>query len=157
MRSISLAHLLALCLAPTAIHAGHVPSNSCKAFPGTSKWPASSQWDRLNATVSGRLIKPLAPGGVCHPGQPNYNEEECKKLPDEWKTYDWHSRDPVSMMFANWANWTCLPDPEAPCSTNGYPAYVVNATTPEDVKAGVDFGEYSSKDDLRWRVGTMRS
>ncbi|CAH0018225.1 unnamed protein product [Clonostachys rhizophaga] len=139
MRSISLAHILALCLAPTVIHAGHVPSNSCKAFPGTNKWPASSQWDRLNATVSGRLIKPLAPGGVCHPGQPNYNEEECKKLPDEWKTYDWHSRDPVSMMFANWANWACLPDPAAPCSTSGYPAYVVNATTPEDVKAGVDF------------------
>jgi hypothetical protein len=44
-------------------------------------------------------------------------------------------------MWDNFANWTCLPDPNAPCTGKGYPAYVINATTTEHVKAGVDFGK----------------
>lgn len=135
--------LLGAQLAPGVVQSSTVPSQSqsCKAYPGTDTWPSTAKWNQLNATLSGRLIKPVAPAGVCHKGQPNYNEAACKLLPDEWKSYDWHSRDPVSMMFDTWSNWTCLPDPKAPCSTAGYPAYVVNATTVDDVKAGVNFGE----------------
>ena len=59
-----------------------------------------------------------------------------------WSSYAWHAEDPVSVMWNNWANFTCLPDPEMPCGgVGGYPAYVVNATRAEHVKAGVDFGE----------------
>jgi hypothetical protein len=45
-------------------------------------------------------------------------------------------------MWNQYSNDTCLPDPSYPCSPDGYPAYVINATTPELVKLGVDFGEY---------------
>jgi hypothetical protein len=48
-------------------------------------------------------------------------------------------------MWDNWANFTCFPDPELPCGVGGYPAYVVNATTAEHVKAGVDFGEHTEQ------------
>jgi hypothetical protein len=47
----------------------------------------------------------------------------------------------VSVMGDVWANWTCLPDPDLPCSASGYPSYVVNASTAEHVKAGIDFGK----------------
>lgn len=44
-------------------------------------------------------------------------------------------------VWNQFANDTCLPDPGSPCSAAGYPAYVVNATSTEDVKAAVDFGK----------------
>jgi FAD/FMN-containing dehydrogenase len=42
-------------------------------------------------------------------------------------------------MENNWNNDTCLPIATYPCSGQGYPIYVVNATCAEDVKKGVDF------------------
>jgi FAD/FMN-containing dehydrogenase len=45
----------------------------------------------------------------------------------------------VSTIQNNWNNDTCLPYPTDPCSDEGYPIYVVNATNAEDVKRGVDF------------------
>jgi hypothetical protein len=39
----------------------------------------------------------------------------------------------------NWSNDSCLPDPSAGCSGAGYSVYVINATSKEYVKKGVDF------------------
>lgn len=125
-------------------------TSSCKTYPNTPSWPSQSQWSSLNDTLQGRLIKPVPPGGVCHPEQPNYDEATCREIAGEseggegpglWRSYDWHAEDPVSMQYDNWANWTCLPDVDAPCSGQGYPAYVVNASTVEHVQAGVNFGK----------------
>lgn len=44
-------------------------------------------------------------------------------------------------MWDQFTNDTCLPDGEFPCSADGYPAYVINVTTTEHVKLGIDFGE----------------
>lgn len=115
-------------------------TSSCKAFPGTDAWPSPQAWNQLNETIQGRLIRPTPPGAVCHSDQPSYNEEQCPNVAQRWLVYDFHSQDPVSSMWDNWSNFTCLPDPTTPCSGDGYPAFVVNATTVEHVKAGVDFG-----------------
>ncbi|KAG9253779.1 FAD binding domain-containing protein [Emericellopsis atlantica] len=123
----------------TALAAPSKACGSCKAYPGTEAWPTRSEWTALNDTISGRLIQPILPGGVCHEDQPNFDEAECPTRQSEWASYDWHSTDPVSVMYDNAANWTCLPDPKDPCTGEGYPAYVINATTTEHVKAGVDF------------------
>lgn len=127
---------------PSPIEATLSNSKDCKSFPGTDSWPTTNQWNKLNETISGRLIKPLAPAGVCHPEQPNFNEGQCNALTDggEWAGYYFHIDDPVSMMWNNWANSTCSPDPSKPCSTEGYPAYVLRAESAQDIKAGVDFG-----------------
>jgi hypothetical protein len=115
-------------------------TTQCKAFPGTSSWPSSATWDQLNSTVSGRLIRPLPPGGVCHEDQPNYSEAKCASAQEAWVGFDLHINDPVSVMMDNLSNWTCQPDPELPCSDAAYPVYVINATTAEHVRAGIDFG-----------------
>ena len=44
----------------------------------------------------------------------------------------------MSSIANNWNNDTRLPLPTATCSDEGYPVYVVNAASKEDVKAGVD-------------------
>lgn len=98
-------------------------------------------WSQFNDTLEGRLIKPVPPAGICHEGQPNYDKEQCATLQENWSKYQFHADDPVSVMWEVWTNNTCLPDPEKPCSGDGYPAYVVNATIADDVKTGVDFGK----------------
>lgn len=147
MRCKPYQYLVAASLLSGAAVASPGCEESCKAFPGTHSWPSPRKWSSLNDTLDGRLIKPLAPGRVCHEGQPDFDEEQCAAVQQDWSSYNWHCDDPVSVMWDNWSNYTCLPDPKAPCSDRGYPSYVVNATAAEHVKAGIDFGEHSHYDD----------
>lgn len=115
---------------------------SCKAYPGSLDWPSTSAWDKLNDDLGGKLLKPSLPGAVCHPEQPNYDPGECNAVQAGWVTFDFHLEDPISTMWDNWNNETCLPNPDYPCTPDGYPAYVVNASTAEHVKISVDFGAF---------------
>ncbi|KAL7928879.1 FAD-binding domain-containing protein [Trichoderma chlorosporum] len=112
---------------------------SCKAYPGTSSWPSAHTWAALNQTLNGRLLPVIPPGAVCHPGQPTYNATQCPEIANEWTTYEFHAGNPVSVMWDKFDNFTCLPEANTPCSPAGYPAYVVNASTAEHVKLGIDF------------------
>lgn len=120
-----------------------LPGKTCKAYPGSPDWPSRDQWIQLNGTIEGRLLQPLPPGAVCHEGWPTYSADQCPVTAANWSVYEFHTENPISIMWDHYANFTCLPDPERPCSVSGYPAFVVNATTAEHVKAGVDFGEFS--------------
>jgi hypothetical protein len=111
----------------------------CKAVPGTRSWPSDLEWGNLNSSLSGQLLKPSPPGAVCHPTQPTFDLLSCPAVMAGWKTTKWHSDDPVSVPENNWNNDTCLPIPTYPCTGEGYPIYVVNATSAKDVKKGVDF------------------
>jgi len=113
--------------------------SNCKSIPSSKSWPSDEKWSSLNRTLSGRLIKPSPPGAVCHPTQATFDPISCPTVMAGWLTTQWHSDDPVSVSENNWNNDTCLPIPTAPCSGEGYPIYVVNATCPMDVKRGVDF------------------
>ncbi|KAF5675780.1 6-hydroxy-d-nicotine oxidase [Fusarium heterosporum] len=132
-----------LSLLPSAL-GSYVPSKSCKAYPGTPDWPSHSTWSRLNETLGGRLFVPTPPGAVCHKGWSNYNKDTCSNVAVAWKKYDLHTQDPVSVIYDQYTNWTCLPDADYPCSGSGYPAYVVNVTKPEHVKIGIDFARKHS-------------
>ncbi|KAK4151451.1 hypothetical protein C8A00DRAFT_45344 [Chaetomidium leptoderma] len=120
-----------------AVAAGLTPS--CKAVPGTPGWPSPEDWDSLNESLAGRLLQPSPPGAVCHPGQGTYNANECPAVRAAWSTYDFHQADPVSMDWNQWANDTCLPQEGAPCSGQGYPVFVINATETRHVQLGVQF------------------
>ncbi|KAJ5009477.1 FAD-linked oxidoreductase ZEB1 [Colletotrichum sp. SAR 10_99] len=96
-------------------------------------------WAALNESLGGRLLQPAAPGAVCHPGEPTYDAGRCAAVRAGWSRFDFHKADPVSVMWDNWSNDTCLPDAAYLCRADGYSAFVVNATTPEHVKFGVDF------------------
>ena len=135
--------LLLLAASSAAVAAPeHGGRAGCKAYPGTPAWPRDDAWSALKEAVGGRLIKPtILPGGVCHQGQPNYDESKCAAVAKEWTTSEFHLEDPISVMSNAFTNYTCLPDTSLPCSPSGYPAYVVNVTSAEDVKAGVDFGK----------------
>lgn len=116
-------------------------NHTCKAYPGTTEWPSLASWQQLNTTLHGQLLIPTPPGAVCHPDQPSYDADRCPEVQKQWTVWDFHTDNPVSITWEQFANDTCLPDPEAPCSAGGYPSFVINATTPAHVKTGVDFGK----------------
>ncbi|KAL2132918.1 hypothetical protein VTI74DRAFT_3167 [Chaetomium olivicolor] len=138
--TLQLASVLAGALGPTPnLESRHAGNPSCKAVPGTPGWPSPQDWARLNESLAGRLLQPSPPGAVCHPGQATYNATECPAVRAAWSTYEFHQADPVSMDWNNWANDTCLPQEGAPCSPQGYPVFVINATEPRHVQLGVQF------------------
>ncbi|KAK3363439.1 hypothetical protein B0T25DRAFT_445124 [Lasiosphaeria hispida] len=131
--------LLSTAYAITSSPRSPPPHQLCKAVPGTPNWPSPASWARLNESTGGRVLQPSAPGAVCHPGQPDYNAAECAAVRNGWKTYEFHQADPVSVDWNQWANDSCLPFDGDPCSHQGYPVFVVNASTARHVKLGVDF------------------
>ncbi|KAK8074893.1 FAD binding domain-containing protein, partial [Apiospora hydei] len=112
---------------------------ACKAAPGFPGWPTDEEWANYNKSVGGRLIQPSPPGAMCHLGQPTFDPCRCSKVAAGWRTSEFHQDDPVSSMVNQYANDTCLPLPEYPCSSAGYPAFVVNATTAEHIKTSLIF------------------
>ncbi len=139
------AALLAQVLAVAGpVQAGLVSRNSsqptCRPVPGEAGWPSADDWAGLNTTTGGRLIRPAPPGAVCHPSMSTYSATACAAVQAAWFDDYFHSENPVSVEWNNWNNDTCLPDQNFTCSAIGYPVYVINATTPQHVKAGIDFG-----------------
>lgn len=111
----------------------------CKPVPGGAKWPSVADWNALNRTIEGRLIAPTPPGAVCQPTSASYNEDACTRLVAfNWGSSEFHAQNPVSV---DYNDDTCLPNAMAPCSGDGYPEYVVNATKRSDVQAAVKFAK----------------
>ncbi|KAI1818957.1 FAD-binding domain-containing protein [Xylaria intraflava] len=135
-----LAALLALGRGSAAWLEAQSDDGSCKSFPGTASWPSEQTWASFNQSTGGKLINSgPPPGAVCHPDQPNWDPDQCAIVTAAWSTYEFHQRNPVSNMWQQYNNDTCLVDPDTPCSSAGYPAYVVNATTAMDVKLSLEF------------------
>lgn len=117
----------------------------CKAFPGDTDWPSDVEWDRLNRTLGGALLKPLPPASVCYPSSPNYNPSACFAL----FTKAYYLDDPVSPAQQWTTGNACLPvwnlnatgnwNSTLTCKQGGFPMYVVNATSVRDVQAAVNF------------------
>jgi hypothetical protein len=130
--------ITAFCYMFVTTHAAFA-SLKCKAVPGTSTWPSDSDWSSLNKTLGGVLLKPPPPGGVCHQGQPNFNNKTCPALQKAWSTWNFTVDNPVAIAYNNWDNDSCWPEAVYPCSGDGYPVYSVNASRPEHVQAAVNF------------------
>ncbi|KAH9883436.1 hypothetical protein F4778DRAFT_766808 [Xylariomycetidae sp. FL2044] len=115
-------------------------STGCRAVPGSSSWPSLESWSQFNQSTGGKVFSAgTPPAAVCHPGQLTYDADECATISAAWSTYVYQQDQPISGMWQQYNNDTCLPNPNAPCSPDGYPAYFVNATTPNDVKLSFEF------------------
>lgn len=105
-------------------------------------------WDSLNETVNGRLIKTVPIAASCHklfssPGinASVYNEASCAELRDRWYLPETHLSYPSSPMAYPFTNNTCSPfaEPDAPCSMGYYVAYTINATDASAVQEALRF------------------
>lgn len=111
----------------------------CKARPNSADWPSTSTWARLNATVSGALLRPNPLASVCHRDFPNYNEQQCNYTKSRWTSSQFHSDHPSSCLFQNTNAYSCIPAEGTNCDPAGFPIYVINATTVQHVQAGINF------------------
>ncbi|KAK7983913.1 hypothetical protein PG989_011315 [Apiospora arundinis] len=114
-------------------------TTACKAALGSPGWPTDEDWANYNISIGGRLIKTSPPGAICHQDQPNYDSSRCANVLARWFTSEFHQDDPLSVMANQYANDTCLPFPRYPCSAEGYPAFVANATSAEHIKISLVF------------------
>lgn len=64
--------------------ASHPHSKTCRNIPGDARWPRPKEWNRLNATVDGRLIATVPIAHVCH--DPAFSAEECARVQGQWNT-----------------------------------------------------------------------
>ena len=127
----------ALCvLAAFAAKASCIPVSQCKPLPDSPGWPSVSDWQKLNISVGGRLSAASPPGAVCHPEQADFNNASCAIVQLQWTNSSYHADNAFSTDYNDDA---CLPDAVAPCSSEGYPAFAIEAINRADVQAGVRF------------------
>lgn len=119
----------------------------CKTTPRSLSWPSPHECKALNQTLGGRLLKPAPPAAVCHSDQRTFNKAVC--INTNWTSASTYTDDPVGILSPNWGNDSCLPQSQYPCTGEGIPIYVVNATCAEHVAAGVDFAR---EHDIRLNV-----
>ena len=127
---------------------------TCKAVPGSPGWPSAADWTKLNHTLHGALIQTTVdslPGAPCHPELDVYNNGTCAIIQQLWYSWGFHENSPVDNAAPNWNNDSCLPYAQFPCTTEGYPSYVVNATTHHQVQAAINFAR---KNNIRTNVKT---
>ncbi|KAI1175271.1 hypothetical protein F4777DRAFT_335651 [Nemania sp. FL0916] len=112
--------------------------SDCKVFPGDAKWPADSEWARLNASMDGVLLKPKPAAAVCYPG-PDYNQAQCQSIVSG--TGRFWLNDPLVELTQWTQGSSCVATltPVGNCTRGGFPEYVVNATAPKHVQAAVNF------------------
>jgi hypothetical protein len=115
-------------------------SPACRAFPGTKSWPSRSEWDQLNDTMEGALLKPLPAGVVCYPG-PRFNSDRCSYLARAAGATRFYLDDPLTSLTQWTQGNTCLVNADAKgnCTRGGFPTYVVNATNVRQIQAAVNF------------------
>ncbi|KAH8899141.1 hypothetical protein GQ53DRAFT_878520 [Thozetella sp. PMI_491] len=115
-------------------------SAECRAFPGTADWPAEDEWQGLNTTLGGALLKPIPVSSVCYTG-PHYNAATCNYLLRVAGRTHFYLDDPLTSLTPWTQGETCMAslNPVGNCTQGGFPVYVVNATTAKHVQAAVNF------------------
>jgi len=113
---------------------------SCKAYPGTALWPTNEEWQRLNASLDGVLLKPEPPGAVCYNG-PFRDSKKCDFLMHSAFGSRFYIDDPLTVLTSWPQGETCVPSANAQgnCTQGGFPVYVVNATTVKQIQVAVNF------------------
>ena len=114
----------------------------CKVLPEDAAWPNKEQWDQLNATVSGNLLKPYPVGAACYLDRPEYNETTCAYLVGAATTTRFFFSDPLTSLTTWGEGATCLQllnTTGRTCQQGGFPVYVVNTSSVRDIQAGVNF------------------
>lgn len=113
----------------------------CKTFPGDPEWPSDVEWQRLNSSLGGVLLKPVPPAAACYPDQPSFNTTACSFLLTNASRTNFYLDDPLTV-GAQWSQGnTCLAsrNPTGNCTQGGFPSYVVNASTVMHVQLAVNF------------------
>ncbi|KAK0443635.1 FAD-binding domain-containing protein [Armillaria borealis] len=132
--------VLFLCVSFTGAH-------YCRTVPGDPSFPSGEEWNSLNSSVSGRLVKAVPSAQFCnmHGG--------CTDA--EWTSASFRANIPGAMNQVNWEqDYESIPPSicqrnSTDCGQGNVPLYAILAESVEDVQIGVAF---SSAHNLRLAV-----
>lgn len=115
----------------------------CKVYPSDTAWPKPIEWQQLNQTLGGALIKGTPAASICYPGSlGQYDEAACARLAGNWTNSYSHLDDPIEMFSPVYQGLTCQPPSlydSGNCSLGGYPTYTVNVSTTAQLQVAVNF------------------
>jgi hypothetical protein len=113
----------------------------CRPQPDEPGWPTAQEWAALNASVSGRLLRPDPPGIVCYPSTQSFDAAECDLLVNRTVNARFWPAQPLLGMIAWPSGDKCAAakTPRGECRRGGLPEYVVNVSCVADVQAAVNF------------------
>ncbi|KAJ7265025.1 FAD-binding domain-containing protein [Mycena rebaudengoi] len=134
------AHILLLLASPqSSCEAKQERHHTCRNIPGSPGYPSAATWDRLNATIFGRLAVAVPsakycaslPGGAC--------------TDEQWASAQFRNTIPGAMNQVNWEQGYDLTPPSlclrnaSTCDQGDVPLYSVEALTAADVQSAVKF------------------
>ncbi|PVG02323.1 FAD-binding domain-containing protein [Serendipita vermifera] len=106
-------------------------------------WPSQSEWNSLNQTLHGSLVRARPPAYVCH--DPDFNEAQCQVAQQNWTSDFWRSQQPGAYHDLVWENGDsyCNIDNNAtvPCDQGLVPIYVAQVKSVDHVKTAVKFAK----------------
>ena len=114
---------------------------SCKATIHGAEWPSDNEWAELNRLVGGRLLKPLPAAAPCHIGSPVYDAQNCETIRKNWKSSEFHAHHPTSTLWTNVNGNSCDAEANSTCTGSGFPVYVLNATSVQDIALAVKWAQ----------------
>lgn len=124
----------------------------CKSAPQSDTWPSHDNWNAMNKSIGGCLIRTAPVGSSCFDGNSYNSPHNCTKVKEQWNLSFYHSTWPESISYSIFANNSCIPPgiyeatKERGCSIGGIPSYVVNATKEEQIETAM---AWASKRNIR--------
>lgn len=120
---------------PFSLVTSPATTQNCKNAPQSDRWPSSEDWNALNKTLDGCLLRTAPAGSACYEGNPLNSPYNCTDVKNGWNLGAVHASWPESISYSIFTNNSCVPpgivghDKDKGCVIGGLPQYVVNATT----------------------------
>ncbi|KAI0094878.1 FAD-binding domain-containing protein [Irpex rosettiformis] len=121
--------------------------SNCRCLSTDSCWPSQQDFAILQTQLSQPFITPIPPAAACYP--PDAPLGNCTDVQQNWFDPAWSADHPGQMQAPNWetfifSNGTieqCLKNATLgfPCGQGSVPVLGVDARTPEDIQAAINF------------------
>ncbi|KAG7440497.1 FAD-binding domain-containing protein [Guyanagaster necrorhizus] len=136
-----------LCFIVLLLCVSYTRARYCRTVPGDPSFPSGDEWNSLNYSLSGRLVKAVPSAEFCdmHGG--------CTDA--EWTSAVFRANIPGAMNQVNWEqDYESIPPSicernSTDCGQGDVPLYAILAESVQDVQAGIEF---SSTHNLRLAV-----
>ncbi|OTB00611.1 hypothetical protein M426DRAFT_267397 [Hypoxylon sp. CI-4A] len=116
---------------------------ACRHLPRDIGWPSDQEWNRLNQTTGGKLIRgdPLAK--PCYWPESDFGSSVCSRIRESWTLPETHYEDPISVMSPYWLNDTCSPFAALSlgCTLGNLAVYALEIDSAATAAAGLKFAQ----------------
>lgn len=111
----------------------------CHYLPGDAGWPSVAEWNALNRTVGGNLIRGVPLAQPCF--APYLDLAACAIVQANWTNGDIFLDNPVNIMSPLFLNDSCNPfdAPSGTCILGDMASYAINVTSAASAAAGINF------------------